>query len=97
MGVTIYVKDYLGETLLFGSSDMRCVLAAAENRGLPFLASVDVNDDTTFNRKQSARLAEELDLLSGGQEGLAAAISSLQAAIDVVGERPHRYLVFNGD
>jgi hypothetical protein len=97
VGVTIYVQDYLGEKLLRGSLDVSGVLAAAEEHGLPFLTSVDVYDDTTFNRRQSARLAEELDILSGSQDGLAEAIASLHEAIDMVGERAHRYLVFNGD
>ena len=97
MGVTIYVEDYSGEVLLRDSLDMRGLLEAAEERGLPLLASVDVYDDTRFNRRQSTRLAHELGALAGRQDELAEAIASLKAAIDVVGERPHRYLMFNGD
>lgn len=97
MGVTVYVQDFRGEKLLRGSVDMGRVLAAAEEHGLPLLSSVDVYDDTTFNQKQSARLTDELDVLSVHQDDLGDAIASLKAAIDVVGEGPHRYVVFNGD
>ena len=97
MGVTIYVQDFRGDKLHGDSVEMRGVLSAAEERGLPFLTSVDVYDNTTFNRKQTVRLAEELNALSGAREDLGEAIASLRAAITVVAKRPHRYLVFNGD
>ncbi|MFC5175647.1 hypothetical protein [Nocardioides taihuensis] len=96
MGVTIYVEDYLGEVLLRDPTDMRDLLEAAESLGLPLLTSVDVYDDTRFNRRQSERLVSEVDALSG-QRDLTPAIAALQVAISLVGERPHRYLMFNGD
>ena len=97
MGINIFVRDYLGGKLLEGSLDVRGVIAAAEARDLPLLASVDVYDDTTFNRKQSARLRHEIDALSGQSDDLDALLTSLSEAVAVVDEKPHRYLVFNGD
>lgn len=97
MGTTIYVRDYLGEKLMQGAIDMQSLLAAAEAHDLPLLAGVDLYDDTTFNRKQSVRLKNELDRLSVLGEYLEEAIASLLEATALVSARPHRYLVFNGD
>jgi hypothetical protein len=97
-GVTIMVRDFRGETILRGTVDVRGVLTAAARCGSPLLSGVDVYDDTTFNRKQSAALSDELDaLVDLPGDDLTEAAHSLRAALALVHEAPHRYLVFNGD
>lgn len=81
MRVTVYVRDYRGETLLSGSVDVRGILVAAAKHGSPMLSGVDEYDDTTFNRTQSILLGAELNTLTAllGDD-LSDAARSLKAA-----------------
>lgn len=62
------------------------------------LGCVDKYDDTVFNRTQVSHIRGELlHLHELCEADEAAALSELVKLLDVVSERPHRYLVFNGD
>ena len=91
------VRDFVGQFVFRGTIDMRDLLTAAETRGVPLLSGVDIYDVTTFNRKQSVRLADELGVIAQRSDDLEDAIASLRDALRLMGEAPHRYLVFNGD
>ncbi|GEL98528.1 hypothetical protein CTE05_20750 [Cellulomonas terrae] len=96
MGMTAHVRDFRGEILDRGGRDVRELVDAARRAGLPFLANVDEYDDTVFNRMQAAVVADELHELS--HRGLGGPI--FDEVLQMIGrtqERPHRYLVFNGD
>ena len=60
------------------------------------MANVDEYDDTVFNGRQAAVVADELHELSHRGLGGPVAEEVLQM-IRRTQERPHRYLVFNGD
>ena len=96
MGTTVHVRDFRGELLQRGSAEMGGLLAAARQARLPLLGSVDEYDDTVFNRSQVALVLEELDRLELSAD-LEHARSELISMAVRVQQRPHRYLVFNGD
>ena len=99
MALTVLVCTYAGEKLsesMAPAVDSLCRLAS--ERGFPFLGSVDVYVDTTFNRMQVSRVLSELESLReicGPDES--SAIEEILAMIGLVQRKPHRYLVFNGD
>lgn len=96
MGTTVYVRDFRGKLLQRGATDMGRLLVAARQARLPLLGSVDEYDDTVFNRSQVALVLEELDRLelSANLEHARAELISMAVGVQ---QRPHRYLVFNGD
>ena len=96
MGTTVYVRDFRGNLLQRGATEMGGLLAAARQACLPLLGSVDEYDDTVFNRSQVALVLEELDRLELSAD-LEHARSELILMAGGVQQRPHRYLVFNGD
>ncbi|WP_157803635.1 hypothetical protein [Luteimicrobium subarcticum] len=75
---------------------MTRLLKEAQLRELPFLAGVDEYDDTIFNRRQTHTVALELVELREMTE-IRNQVEDIEAAIGIVQQRPHRYLVFNGD
>lgn len=96
MGTTVFVRDFRGQVLKRGSLDMRALIQAARGMRLPLLGHVDEYDDTVFNRHQLVVVSEEcVALRDAGSSG--AALEELARLADFVRERPHRYLVFNGD
>jgi hypothetical protein len=73
------------------------LLRAARERTLPFLGNVDEFDDTVFNRLQLRVVGEELEQISRTSTDLGPEVREVQTLAALAGERPHRYLVFNGD
>lgn len=96
MGTTAYVRDFQGKLLQLGATEMGGLLGAARQARLPLLGSVDEYDDTVFNRSQVALVLEELERLELTAD-LEHARSELVSMAVRVQQRPHRYLVFNGD
>ena len=75
---------------------MRDLLDCARQVHLPLLGLVDEYDDTVFNGMQVSVIVGELGTLAGDGV-LTQALEELMIMAAVVQERPHRYLVFNGD
>jgi hypothetical protein len=96
MGTTVYVRDFRGAVLQRGVVDMQDLLDRARQAHLPLLGIVDEYDDTIFNGMQVSVVVRELGALAG-DDALKPALEELEAMAGVVQERPHRYLVFNGD
>lgn len=96
MGITVYVKVFGGDIIHRGECDVRELVEAARLAHLPFLANVDVYDDTVFNRTQLAVVAEEIKELAR-LDLPDALLNEVIQMIEWTQERPHRYLVFNGD
>ncbi|MER6025614.1 hypothetical protein [Streptomyces sp. NPDC001851] len=99
MPLSILVRTYTGEVLATSAHPaIGAICESARKRGLVMLGCVDKYDDTVFNRTQVSHLREELVQL---REHCAAdeteALAELAKLMDVVSERPHRYLLFNGD
>lgn len=99
MPLSILVRTYTGEVLATSVHPaIGAVCESARKRGLVMLGYVDKYDDTVFNRTQVTHIREELVQL---REHCAAdeteALAELTKLIDMVAERPHRYLLFNGD
>nr|WP_146177685.1 hypothetical protein [Sphaerisporangium cinnabarinum] len=97
MGTTALVRDYRGTVLILGNLDLRAVLRVARGQGLPFLGNVDEHDDTVFNGHQLRLVADELEQITRTSPGLEPELQELTGMVELVDERPHRYLVFNGD
>jgi hypothetical protein len=65
---------------------------------LPLLGGVDPYDNTVFNRRQAGRVRMELEALRASGSGeFEEVIDAIDSLIDLVSQRPHRYLFFNGD
>ena len=65
---------------------------------MSMLGHVDPYDDTVFNRTQMRAVTPELEALAAGSPPeVAQAASDVLALVAQVDEKPHRYLVFNGD
>jgi len=97
VGTTAHVRDYTGSVLCWGALDMRDLLRAANGQALPLLGNVDEYDDTVFNRQQLRVVIGELDQIARTSSGLDPQLQELDGMVARVQERPHRYLVFNGD
>ena len=96
MGTVSEVRDFRGGILRQGVIEMSELLAAARQARLPFLGCVDEYDNTVFNQLQAAVVREELARIESFP-GLESAVAEVRSMIDEVQQRPHRYLVFNGD
>jgi hypothetical protein len=97
VGTTAFVRDYVGSVLYRSALDVREVLRAASAQALPLLGNVDEYDDTVFNALQLHVISGELDQIARESETLSLQLQELQRMVARVQERPHRYLVFNGD
>ncbi|MGW1913218.1 hypothetical protein ACWCQS_21395 [Streptomyces sp. NPDC002076] len=99
MPLSILVRTYTGEILATSvHPGIGAICESARKRGLAMLGCVDKYDDTVFNRTQVSHIRGELlQLHELCEADEAAALSELVKLLDVVSERPHRYLVFNGD
>ncbi|NRQ32618.1 hypothetical protein HII36_12330 [Nonomuraea sp. NN258] len=99
MTMTVYVREFGGAVIERCVSDVRFtgVLDLAADAGLSYLGKVDPYDDTVFNRTQAQTLVKELDVIRRmrGEDSLD--ILELRRLLAIVDERPHRYLVFDGD
>jgi hypothetical protein len=74
------------------------IIRAARKMDMPMLGNVDQYDDTRFNRMQMKLVSSELLMLASTQSGDGLdAVEELLALVELVKERPHRYLVFVGD
>ncbi len=91
------MRDYRGSVLSLGNLDLGGILRVATGQGLPFLGNVDEYDDTVFNRHQLRLVADELEQIARTSPGLERGLHELKEMVELVAERPHRYLVFNGD
>lgn len=73
------------------------VVREARQMDMPMLGNVDQYDDTRFNRMQMKLVSDELlklaSTLSGDKLDV---IVELLVLVELVKERPHRYLVFVG-
>ncbi|MCT9112668.1 hypothetical protein ACFWD7_57970 [Streptomyces mirabilis] len=99
MPLSILVRTYTGEVLATSLHPaIGAICESARKRGLVMLGCVDKYDDTVFNRTQVSHIRGELvrlrELCDADET---VALSELVKLLDVVSERPHRYLVFNGD
>ncbi|MCL1869353.1 MAG: hypothetical protein FWF90_02940 [Promicromonosporaceae bacterium] len=97
MGTTAYVREYGGTVLLRGQLEMTGLVRSANRLALPFLGNVDEFDDTIFNRLQLRVVGAELDEISRTSSDFGAEVRELEDLVSLVQERPHRFLVFNGD
>jgi hypothetical protein len=97
VGTTALVRDYRGSVLSGGNLDLRGIFRAAAGQGLPFLGNVDEYDDTVFNRHQLRMVADELDQLARTTTVLESELQELRELVAQADQRPHRYLVLNGD
>jgi hypothetical protein len=99
VALTVLVRTYTGEVI--STSTHRAIgslCELAQERGLSLLGNIDKYDDTVFNRQQVARIRVELDELRGfGGDEKDEAIGEIAHLVDIVVEKPHRYLFFNGD
>lgn len=65
---------------------------------MPMLGHVDQYDDTVFNRAQMRAVTPELTMLAADSPPeVTQAASDLLALAAQVEQKPHRYLIFNGD
>jgi len=97
--MSVLVKTFTGDRLAFSKNgNLNRLIRSARGSGLPLLGDVDHYDTTVFNQSQMPRLRRELESLSPSV-GLAeqGAISELLELAVLVEEKPHRYLIFNGD
>ncbi|MFJ5530566.1 hypothetical protein [Streptomyces sp. NPDC093261] len=99
MPLSILVRTYTGEVLATSvHPSIGAVCESARKQGLVMLGCVDKYDDTVFNRNQVSHIRGEVAQL---RELCVAdemeALSELTELLEVVSERPHRYLLFNGD
>jgi len=83
--------------LLRGQLEMTGLVRSANRLALPFLGNVDEFDDTIFNRLQLRVVGAELDEISRTSSDFGAEVRELEDLVSLVQERPHRFLVFNGD
>lgn len=97
MGTTTYVRDYSGTVLQWGQLEMGKLLRAARVQAMPFLGSADEYDDTVFNRLQLRAVADELKQIRRTSNDLGPEVRELEVLAALADERPHRFLVFNGD
>ncbi|MFE0508848.1 hypothetical protein [Streptomyces sp. NPDC058964] len=99
MPLSILVRTYTGEVLATSLHPaIGALCATARERGLVMLGWVDKYDDTVFNRTQVSHMREELvELRRHCATEEAEALAELMKLMDLVSERPHRYLLFNGD
>jgi hypothetical protein len=99
MTLSVAVRDYAGELVARSTNPgIGPLCDVAAELGLPFLASVDRYDDTSFNRNQMRAIRAEVDsLLEDESEMVRRAASELLELCEIVDRRPHRYLIFNGD
>jgi hypothetical protein len=99
MALSVLVRTFTG-TVLRSSTDsgLHAICVLARERGLPLLGHIDPYDNTIFNRMQAEVIRSELGSLTkiSGPE-YKASLEGLIDLVNLVVERPHRYLVFNGD
>lgn len=107
MGIDVQVIEFSGAVVarLDVEVDVNrlCAAAAEDPARYPLLSGVDEYDDTYFNSRQSARLAQELESITADDSGVdlrptAEAIMELAGLLRPAPGRPHhRRLVFVGD
>ena len=100
MAISVLVRTHTGKVLARSThSSLGAVCRLAKADDLPLLGGVDPYDDTVFNRFLLPSVSGELDLLLAAAQdaGVREAIGEVLALVELVGLRPHRYLLFNGD
>lgn len=99
MSVSVLVRTFTGNILQSTTVPLvkeMCTLA--REMDLPLLGGVDPYDNTIFNGLQVAGVQRELQTLRlRGPEEFEEVIDEINRLIGLVTQKPHRYLVFNGD
>jgi hypothetical protein len=99
VAMSVLVKTFTGDRLASSQNvNLNKLIRSARRSDLPLLGDVDHYDTTVFNQSQMPRLQRELEwLLPRVELDEQGAISALLELAVLVGDKPHRYLVFNGD
>lgn len=99
MALSVLVRFFTGDVVSeFMSPAIGSLCRLASERDLPFLGTVDIYDDTIFNRLHIPRIQGELESLLGScGPGEGQAIAEILKIAECILKRPRHYLLFNGD
>ena len=101
MHVVEYSGELVSEMIDKGDVTAICQAVTSDRAAYPLLAGVDEYDDTTFNARQAAVLADELRRLATERPDLVDATARLITLAELLAPAPrrphHRRLIFNGD